>query len=284
MRSGRSIPSTRGQPKIAVVTVHVVPAADHSLKYTRLGAICVRHHREYCTRRGYDFHAVTQADDDRPACWAKIPATLDAMDDNDWILWADADSLVLDPSFALESVIDDRYDLVSQCPVDYFSRFGWDESRSRQAMPLNTGVMLLRSSDWTRRLLERAFERTEFVSNEYPWNGIGEQEAIVATMGDWPGSFAHVGYARDLQCHPKWHQSGAAFLHFYGNYATHLLPLDTSIAIIDDWETALRQGKPPPHSPASFHWSCIQNTTRRAPIDRGGPERFLYAPDDIRVR
>lgn len=88
--------------------------------------------------------------DKRAATFGKIKLALAACEGRDgyWMLWSDADALVVNQTVRLESIIDDRYDIMVS--VDW--------------LMINAGVMLLKCSEWTRGFLARVYAAREFDS------------------------------------------------------------------------------------------------------------------------
>src|ERR1700733_5493097 len=77
---GESMP----RADLAVITFNDVPAINHTYKYDVLGPMAIENRRRYCVRHGYDFVSEVTIARDRPACWAKIPAILDAFRTHEW--------------------------------------------------------------------------------------------------------------------------------------------------------------------------------------------------------
>jgi len=268
--------------KIALISYNAIPSRDASLKYERLGPLSLADHRRYCRRHGYTHIDTVPLPADRPACWAKIPAALRALEEFDWVVCADSDTLVATPARRLEEFMREGRDLVVESPVEPFRRAGFDEATAWARQPITTGVFLIRSCAWSRRFLTAAYRRTEFVRREAVWNGIGEQEAMIAEWRDDPEVHGHVGHATGLQTHPCFFRPGNLFLHLYGNYASHRLPAQTCAEVLGRWEHAVESGAPLPEDVARFHWCCIQNQKNGSGLDRGGPERFFYSEEEIR--
>ena len=151
-------------------------------------------------------------------------------------------------------------------------------------MPINTGVFLIRASDWAINFLRRAYERTEFVTHAAVWDGIGEQEAMIALLHEAPEDLKRIKHVDLLQSPPKFHRPGTVFMHFYGNHACHRIPLDQTEALLAAWDQAMRAGAPVPRGFARFHWCCIQNKRTDNPVSGGDLGRYLYRPEDIMPR
>lgn len=272
-------PSSR--PSLAIITFNDVPTVNHTFKYDVLGRMAIENRRRYCARHGYDFISDVPIARDRPACWAKIPAILNAFRTHDWVLWADSDALVVNQSRAIEALCDPAYDLIVQTHDPYYQLLGIPVAEGRRRMPINTGVFLIRASAWAEDFLRRAYARTEFVSHGAIWDGIGEQEAMIALLHERPGDQRRIKQIDLLQCPPKFYRPGYLFMHFYGNHARHRIPLDQAEAVLAAWDRALRLSEPMSQDFARFHWCCIQNKSADRPASGGDLPRYLYRPEDI---
>src|ERR1051325_7287036 len=116
----------RRMSEIAVITFNDVPRINQTYKYERLGPMAIENRRQYCRRYGYRFIYEVALDRARPACWAKIPAILAALNEHRWVLWADADTLVVNPFIRLEKFCDERFDIIVQSMDQYFILLGLD--------------------------------------------------------------------------------------------------------------------------------------------------------------
>lgn len=269
------------RPKLAVITFNDVPPVNHTFKYDVLGRMAVENRRRYCARHGYDFVSAVTIARDRPACWAKIPAILQAFDTHDWVLWADSDALVVNPAQPVEAFCDPAYDLIVQTHEPYYRLLGIPLAEGIRRMPINSGVFLIRASDWSRDFLRRAYDRIEFVTSTPVWDGIGEQEAMIALLHERPDDLHRVKHVDGLQCAPRFYRPGYVFLHCYGNHAAHRVPLPEAEAVLAAWAHAVRTSAPLPRDFARFHWCCIQNKSGDRPASGGDLPRYLYRPEDI---
>ncbi len=289
----------RAQPSfadsIAVVSFNLVPQQNPSFKYQRLGAMALVNQRQYCERQGYDYFCATPTADStnapaewaktpltaNQACWAKIPAILQALQTHRWVLWADSDALVFSPERRLEGFCDPRFDIITQCPRAYFERIGLPDAQGLRQQPINSGVILLQATDWTAQWLTTAYQLRPREPGSDDWNGLGDQEALIDELQRNPADLHRVAYVQGLQAHPSLHAPGNLFVHFYGNQADHRLAPDQVEEVLQRWELAIAQGSALPADLARFHWCCIQNKRADEAVNRGGPERFLYQPFDL---
>jgi hypothetical protein len=218
---------------------------------------------------------------DRPACWAKIPALLAALETHRWVLWADSDVLIVNREQRADRFCDDAYDLVMQSHEAFFRFIGIPLAEGLEQMPINTGVFLVQATRWSRDFLRRAYDETRFVTHGPVWDGIGEQEAMTALLRRNPLDRRRIKYVTGLQNHPRFRGPDDLSLHFYGNHARHRILAAECDEVIARWTAADRRGGPFPADAPRFHWCCIQNKAPDAPVETGDLERYLYRPEDI---
>jgi hypothetical protein len=266
---------------IAVITFNDVPAVNHTRKYNVLGRLAVENRRLYCRRHGYTFIDNVPIARDRPACWAKIPAILAAFETHDWVLWADSDTLVLNPAQPLEHFCRPDHDLVVQAHDRYYQALGIPIAQGWRRMPINTGVFLIRATSWSRGFLADAYHRTEFITHTDVWDGIGEQEAMIALLHEHQQDLRRIAYVEDLQAPPKFYRPGCLFMHFYGNHVRKRLPDSVCEAVVARWTARVLAEQGPLADAACFHWACIQNHDPDRSVAGGNLERYLYREADI---
>ncbi len=271
----------KGRDRLAVVTFNHVPEVNHTFKYERLGAMAMENRRLYCERKGYSFISEVPPAEGRPACWAKIPALLGALQSHRWALWADSDALLFDADGDLERFCDPDHDLVVQSHEEFYQLIGMPLERGLDAMPLNSGVFLIQASAWSLAFLEAVYAQSQYVTHGEVWDGIGEQEAMIHLLRRHPEDRRRIKYVEGLQNHPRLYRRGDAFVHFYGNHAPHRIGADDCEEVLARWETANRTLSPFPPDRARFHWCCIQNKQPGGPKVRGDLGHYLYTEADL---
>jgi len=108
-------------------------------RQSALAAISAPNKAAYCARRGYDWLPHTSGFlSERPVAWSKLHFIREALADHDWVFWSDADSLVMNPTIALEDFTQTAADLVI----------------TRDHHGINSGSFLLRRSEWSHRFIE----------------------------------------------------------------------------------------------------------------------------------
>ena len=270
--------------RLAVVTFNKKPAVNFSFKYDVLGPLALENHRRYAARHGYDFIDDVPVSPDRPACWAKLPAILSAFETHEWVLWADSDTLIREDAAPLDDLCDPAFDMVVQSHAAFFRFIGVPVEQGMAQLPISTGVFLMQCSDWSRDFLARAYGEIAYVTHGEMWDGIGEQEAMIALLRRQPADMSRIRHVEGLQNHPRFLAPTDRFVHLYGNHARHLIPEDQCREALARWQAAILSGAPWPADLARFHWCCIQNKSAAESHIRGELEDFLYRPEDIGLR
>ncbi|CAN8065815.1 unnamed protein product [Agarophyton chilense] len=153
--------------------------------FGRLGGLTEVNKKRYADRHGYDFvvssphktfglykkldcyadtNLIQVGPDGSGACWGtdpsfdidhsraptfgKIKLALAACQGRGeaWLLWSDADAMVINQTTPLESIIDDAYDIILS--------YDW--------LMLNAGMLLFKCSEWTKTFLSRVYNARQF--------------------------------------------------------------------------------------------------------------------------
>jgi Methyltransferase domain/galactosyl transferase GMA12/MNN10 family len=103
----------------------------------------------------------------RPPAWGKIRLVRELLDEYHWVLWIDADAIIVDMEADIRQVIQPGKDL-------YIAALPKDGSRRL----VNTGVFLVRGSEWSRWFFDRVWASKHLVGHK-SW----EMEAFNAILG-----------------------------------------------------------------------------------------------------
>jgi hypothetical protein len=124
----------------------------------------------YAAVHGYDLRFSTELlAPERPAAWSKIALVRELLERYDQVLWVDADAIFLDISKDIADLLRPDKDL-------YLVEHRYAEDDSWRSA--NTGVFLVRSSDWSRRFFERVWTAEQYV--DHPW---WENAAVLDLLG-----------------------------------------------------------------------------------------------------
>ena len=150
--------------------IGILTATD--ARYAPVAAITGPVNTAYVDAHGYERRNILICDELTWAetVWEKIPMLRKYLSDYDWLMWIDADAMVMNHRVKIE-------DLIAKCPLDT------DLIISSDLHGLNAGVFLLRNRQWARDFLQSVDEsKPEFISHRYP-----EQEAMNAILKDFNG-------------------------------------------------------------------------------------------------
>lgn len=150
-------------------------------RYKDIAAISIPSMRRFADARGYDLRVVERNDCTRRGGWMKIEPIRDALAGAfDFVLWIDADVWVARTEIDVRNVVQPGTHL----------HLAWHAPPPGGDPPhFNTGVMLIRASDWSRDFLRRVWEAGPL---RHRWN---DQATIHHVLGyDW---IAEAGDDRD---------------------------------------------------------------------------------------
>lgn len=185
---------------IAVVTI--AAGRDYQEK-VRIGT---ESKAAYCQKHGYDFiYSEESQDPTRHIYWSKIPFMLKTLENPSykWVVWMDADTLIMNTDIPLEDLIDDNYEFII----------------SKDWNGINAGIFFSKNSDWSKEFLNSVYARTDCLNTNFP-----EQNAISSEL-EKPefGCAAKIVPQRLINAYPSethWpslitcYQSGDFLLHF----------------------------------------------------------------------
>lgn len=162
----------RSSPWIALVTL-----STPNLHNKSAVALSLNDKQEYCDRHGYDFHTITQTVPGRDAAWAKLPGILALLHRYDWVVCLDLDTVIYDHDVRMEEFLDPDHDVI--LGLDYNG--------------INSGVLFLRNSTWSRALLAEAWTLTNEPMSHIWW----EQSALMRLFKN-EGVRNHVKYCPQM--------------------------------------------------------------------------------------
>jgi hypothetical protein len=122
-------------PRIAIISLY-------DARYKSIGRYSDLNKMAYAIKHGYTFIAYHDVlDTKRFAPWSKLLALKQQLDAFDWLFWSDADSLIMNNTVKLESLIDESYDIII--------------TKEAATGVLNTGSWLIKSSAWSKKFLTK---------------------------------------------------------------------------------------------------------------------------------
>jgi galactosyl transferase GMA12/MNN10 family len=185
--------------RIAIFTV--IDEAYDDKAYAGVGAISYENKSRYARRYGYSLIRSGLLVAERNIAWSKIWAVLTLMEAFDWTFVMDADVVITNPELPLESMIDDRFDLII----------------SEDENGLNAGNFFVRNSAATWTFFKRVYETSEFAT---PSPILESQEAIERALWRYPLPLVKIAPQRAFNSYwnakeGNW-EPGDFLIHFAG--------------------------------------------------------------------
>jgi hypothetical protein len=145
----------------AIAFVMLSTPEPHVRDYARL---CERNFRCYCDHNGYALYVYrdkpNDAGFDASGNWYKPIVLRRALDAHDWVIWVDADTLVVDLHRRIEPLLEGRDRLFA---------------RDIGKWPLNAGIMAFRNTDDNRAILDALSAQ---------FTAIDDKTSVYASQGD----------------------------------------------------------------------------------------------------
>ena len=121
----------------------------------------------YAERWGWEVVLCTEdLGDGRPASWGTVRLLRSLLDEYDWVLFLDADVVIVDLEADISAEVQEGKDL-------YLVEHRWDGQYTA-----NFGVVLIRASDWSRSFLDEVWAQEQFI--DHPW---WENAAALTLLG-----------------------------------------------------------------------------------------------------
>jgi len=118
----------------------------------------MKNRREYSQRYKYTIiNGNKYIDPSRPAAWSKLLATKAFMNEFDYIFYIDTDAVIMNQNIPLQKYVA----LASDADIIL----------TADAHGLNTGLMLMKSTDWTKKFLTLAFDQVQLSDNDSAEDG-----------------------------------------------------------------------------------------------------------------
>lgn len=135
--------------KICVLSLAVGDQFRYTVRYgiqTRI---------EYCNKHKYDYiEDESVVDWSRPLQWAKILLILKYLPEYDYVVWIDADTLIMNPEVRLEERIDRL--LGPEKEVMYTTGHSW----------VNNGIIFVKNTQFMREYFQEVYNHTDQVCRE----------------------------------------------------------------------------------------------------------------------
>ena len=207
--------------------------------FAPIGTICAKTLRRYTDKHGFDLHVETEITSSRPPAWNKILLMQRLLNrDYDYILWVDADALFIRfaPDIRAEIVEGKDLFLVSHEIRQAIQPGAWLCLETP-----NTGVMLLRNSNWTRSFLDKIWQQTHLINHQFWENAavhelLGYHFLVNPSKRNAPveSMLSHIAWL-DLAWNsvPGACESAQPVIHHYAGYGDRIGPMRRDFALAE---------------------------------------------------
>lgn len=115
--------------------------------------------KKYCKIQNYDLldNVLSVMDKKRAPNWAKLPLILKHMSNYDWLVWIDADTIIMNPTIRLEKFLKE-----AKVTKKHHLLLTRDPRGS-----INTGMFFVRNSPWSRSFLKKVYQ--QHIPPNAPW-------------------------------------------------------------------------------------------------------------------
>lgn len=139
---------------------------------------------EYCERWGYDL--ITKFDGWEPTTrhlyWRKlqlIASVMDGLPDGAWLLWVDADCMIVNMRRPIDRFLDD-YDSISDFDLAVTGPFPPCEGCGNPVY--NAGILLIRKCQWSQEFLQEWWDTNEWYVDCFGHEHGGDNEVLTCKL------------------------------------------------------------------------------------------------------
>lgn len=144
--------------RIAILSMAI---GDNYIKAIKYGMLSLKN---YSIKNNYDLFYENDYDKNRLIYWAKVKSLIKYIDMNkyDYVVWIDADTIIMNDNIKLEDII------TKYMPENIHTLMCMDNG-----LKYNTGVWFLKSSEYSKNILELIYNQEQFLTTRMP-----EQDAF----------------------------------------------------------------------------------------------------------
>eukprot|EP00903_Cladosiphon_okamuranus_P008535 g8194.t1 len=170
-RGGESAGSAAGTGEGGRLRFGIILMCDEGMWPQGYSERSIANKQGYAALHGYDLIVATADDIDRsrPAAWSKILVILKHLGSYDYVIFVDIDAFIMNPTFKLEWLLD-----VADMQKETGEVDAWGAGRESDVIVTrdwngpNSGVVLIRNSDFSRWLLQEWWDQKQFIHVNFP--------------------------------------------------------------------------------------------------------------------
>ena len=183
--------------KIAIVSLYTPEIADYA-KYSEQSI------KDYCDKQDYTFHIYREKLElNGSPNWSKAQALLNHIDNHEYIIWMDSDTLIFNPEKTFESII-------QKAPKKFILA---TKDIGNNSM-LNSGVLFFKSHQYTKNLIKRWRDFNGDKSSLYASGGDQEILCEILKKSDASGFNRKIFEMNEFNTDPRLVNKDTFILHF----------------------------------------------------------------------
>lgn len=183
--------------KIGIVSLYTPEISDYAI-YSEENI------RSYCRKNNYTFHVYRQSLDKKShPNWSKAQALSNHINDHDYLIWMDSDTLIFNPEKKFE-------DIISKCSRKFIIA---TKDIGEQSM-LNSGVLIFKSHNYTQNLIEKWRDFAGDKSSLYSSGGDQEILCKILKKSDPFGFNRKIFEMNEFNTDPRLVNKDTFILHF----------------------------------------------------------------------
>jgi|GEM_PF-6702361 len=183
--------------KIAIVSLYTKEISEFAI-YSEKSI------KDYCQKQGYSFYVYRESlDRNGSPNWSKSQALLNHIDNHDYIVWMDSDTLIFNPEKKLESIIEKapkKFILATKDIGDHCM--------------LNSGVLFFKSHQYTKNLITKWRDFNGDKSSLYASGGDQEILCEILRKSDGYGFNRKIFEMNEFNTDPRLVNEDTFILHF----------------------------------------------------------------------
>ena len=183
--------------KIAIVSLYTKEISDYAVHSEN--SI-----KEYCEKQNYTFYIYREKlEKESSPNWSKAQALLNHINDHEYIIWMDSDTLIFNPNKKLE-------DIINKASKKFILA---TEDIGRNSM-LNSGVLFFKSHNYTKNLIKRWRDFSGDKSSLYSSGGDQEILCSILKKSDEGGFNRKIFKMNEFNTDPRLANNDTFILHF----------------------------------------------------------------------
>ena len=200
--------------RIAVVSLYTPEIKSYALESEH-------NIREYCELQGYTFYVYREhLDKTSHPNWSKSRALLNHIDDHDYVIWMDSDTLIFDQNKNFEYIIDIAGEDKSILACE---DIGSSNTNLPKGSLFNSGVVFFKNDARTKKILQKWWDFRNKGDTSSLYASGGDQEILVEIVRkhDHDSSFSKIFPMNQFNTDPRMLDNHTFILHFMA-YPFHL--------------------------------------------------------------